>query len=183
MKTLEDREQFIKLRAEGRSYAYIMKELGIAKATCSNWENEYKEQINELKADRMRELYNSYYMTKEARIKRLGETLNKINETLEHIDFESIQPDKLLDYKLKYTDALKDEYIEPMPEQEAFKKDFTAKDILNSIGDLLTRLKNGTVSPEQAGKESMILANLLKAFENVELADKIRVLEGVIGSK
>lgn len=181
MKTLEDREQFIKLRAEGRSYSYITKTLGIAKATCSNWESEYKDQIAELKADRIQELYNSYYMTKEARIKKLGETLNKINTTLEGVDFDTIQPDKLLDYKLKYTDALKSEYIDTP--QEALKEDFTAQDILNSLGDLLRRLKQGVITPEQASKECMIFTNLIKAFENVELADKIKALEKIVGGR
>lgn len=181
MKTIEDREQFIKLRAEGRSYSYIMKEVGIAKATCSNWESEYKDQIAELKADRMQELYNSYYMTKEARIKKLGETLNKINATLETTDFENIQPDKLLDFKLKYTEALKSEFIDTT--HNALKEDFKAQDILNSLGDLLTRLKQGAITPEQAGKECMIFNNILKAYENVELADKIKILEKIVGGR
>ena len=181
MKTLEDREQFIKLRAEGRSYSYIMKELGIAKATCSNWEAEYKDQITALKEDRMQELYNSYYMTKEARIKKLGETLNKINATLEATDFNNIQPDKLLDFKLKYTDALKSEFIDTT--HTALKEDFTAQDILNSLGDLLTRLKQGAITPEQASKECMIYNNLIKAYENVELADKIKILEKIVGGR
>lgn len=181
MKTLEDREQFIRLRAEGKSYAQIMKELGIAKATCSSWEAEYKDQIAQLKSDRMQELYNSYYMTKEARIKKLGDTLNKINTTLEDMDLSTVAPEKLLDYKLKYTDALKSEYIDTT--QEALKEDFTAQDILNSLGNLLTRLKSGAITPEQASKECMIFGNLIKAFENVELADKIKMLEGIVGSK
>lgn len=181
MKPLEDREQFIRLRAEGKSYAQIMKELGIAKATCSSWEAEYKDKINELKADRMQELYNSYYMTKEARIKKLGDTLNKINDALAGADFSTVAPEKLLDYKLKYTEALKSEYIDS--EQEAIKEDFTAKDILNSLGNLLTRLKSGAITPEQASKECMIFNNLIKAYENVELADKIKMLEGIVGSK
>lgn len=179
MKPLEDKEDFIRLRAEGRSYSYITKEIGIAKATCSSWEKDFKREIEQRKADRIQELYNSYYMTKEARIKKLGETLNKINTALEEIDFSQIAPEKLLDYKLKYTEALKEEYIEPS--QIKLDGDFTAKDILTGIGDLLTRLQAGTVTPEQATKESAVYTNLLKAYENVELANKIELLESVIG--
>lgn len=181
MKNLEDREKFIQLRAEGKSYRQIQEVLGIALATCSSWEAEYKDKINELKGDRMQELYNSYYMTKEARIQKLGDTLNKINDALEGADLSTVAPEKLLDYKLKYVEALKGEYIDTT--HKALEGDFTAKDILNSIGDLLTRLKTGAVTPEQASRESAIFSNLLKAYENVELADKIKVLEGIIGSK
>lgn len=181
MKNLEDRENFIRLRAEGKSYRQIQKELGIALATCNSWEQEYKDKIAELKGDRMQELYNTYYMTKEARIKKLGDTLNKINEALEGADLSTVSPEKLLDYKLKYVDALKGEYVDTS--HNALEGDFTAKDILNSIGDLLTRLKTGAVTPEQASRESAIFANLLKAYENVELSDKIKMLEGIIGSK
>lgn len=181
MKSLEDRENFIRLRAEGKSYTQIMKELGIAKATCCSWEAEYKEQINLLKGDRMQELYNSYFMTKEARIKKLGETLNRINETLEKADLTTVAPEKLLDYKLKYMEALKNEYIDTT--QDALEEDFTSQDILNNLAGLLRRLKSGAITPEQATKECMIFNNIIKAFESVEMEDRIKVLEQAIGSR
>ena len=180
-RTLEDKQEFIKLRAEGLSYRQIYKETGLAKATCASWEKELKAEIEQLKADKMQELYKSYHMTREARIKRLGETLSKINDALEAIDLTTVAPDKLLDYKLKYTEALKNEFIEPSTNR--LEGDFTAKDILGAIGDLLNRIKAGTVTPEQATKESQVYSNLLKAYENVELAEKISLLEGIIGGR
>ena len=135
----------------------------------------------ELYQRKMQELYKSYHMTREARIKRLGETLSKINDALEAIDLTTVAPDKLLDYKLKYTEALKNEFIEPSTNR--LEGDFTAKDILGAIGDLLNRIKAGTVTPEQATKESQVYSNLLKAYENVELAEKISLLEGIIGGR
>lgn len=181
MKTLDDKENFIRLRAEGKSYRQIMDELGIAKATCSNWEKEYKNRIQELKADRIEELYNAYFMTKEARIKKIGDTLNQINTALEKADLSTVAPEKLLDYKLKYTEALKNEYIDTS--HNALEEDFTAKDILNAMGDLLNRLKNGTITPEQATKEGYLITHLIKAFENVELSNRLALLENVIGGR
>lgn len=181
MRTLEDKQEFIKLRAEGLSYRQITKETGLAKDTCRRYEKEFREEINQLKADKMQELYKSYHMTKEARIKKLGETLSKINSALDEVDLSTIAPDKLLDYKLKYMEALKSEYTEPS--QNRLEGEFDAKDILNSIGDLLNRIQAGTVTPEQASKEMQAYSNLLKAYENVELADKIRMLEGIIGGR
>jgi len=109
MKTTDTKNQFITMRAEGKSYSAIAETLHISKGTCTAWERELQEQITLLKQEQLDELYNSYYMTKEARIKRLGETLNRINDTLSNADLSKLSPDKLLDFKLKYTEALKEE--------------------------------------------------------------------------
>mgnify|MGYP000052188596 CR=1 FL=1 len=72
MKTAETKQEFIKLRAEGLSYRKIQDRIGVSKSTCQKWEQAYKREIAELKADSMSELYNAYGMTKEARIKKNG---------------------------------------------------------------------------------------------------------------
>lgn len=64
---LEKKSEFILQRAEGLSYDKISKELGISKSTCSNWEKELKEEINNLKSQQLNDLYERYYMTREAR--------------------------------------------------------------------------------------------------------------------
>jgi len=179
MKTADEKEQFIKLRAEGKSYAQIQKELGIAKGTCISWEKNFKQEIQELKTDRLNELYSTYFMTKEARIEKLGDTLKKINAAIEKVDLSAVAPEKLLDYKLKYIEALKDEYIEA-PTAQLIKEGFTAKEILEGLGGLLNRIQSGTVSLEQVSKENTVYSNLLKAYEDVELADKIKALEAIL---
>lgn len=179
MRSQEDKDKFISMRVEGKSYSQIQATLGIAKATCTNWENEFKQVISTLKADRLEELYNSYFMTKEARIKDLGETLSKINNALKDADLSQVAPEKLLDYKLKYTEALKNEYISTATEE--LQENFEAKDILKGIANLLYRVKAGMVTQEQANKEAIVYRQLLQAYENTELANKIKLLEGVIG--
>jgi len=67
------------LRAEGKSYSAIAEQLHISKSTCTAWERELKDNIAELKQEQLEELYNSYFMTKEARIRKLGDTLENIN--------------------------------------------------------------------------------------------------------
>ena len=74
MKPQEQKTEFIRLRAEGRSYSYIADTLHISKSTCSSWERELQDAIAELKQEQLNELYSSYAMTKEARVKKLGET-------------------------------------------------------------------------------------------------------------
>lgn len=179
MKPQEQRVNFIKLRAEGKSYHTISKKLNISKDTCSRWEQELKEQISELKAEQLQELYDSYYMVREARISQLGDTLNNINEALSKKELEELSPDKLLDFKLKYMETLKGEYIE-LNNITPIKPDYDAKDILNTLGEVLNGLRDGSISPEQATRESQLIGNILKAYDMVELKNRLDAIEAVI---
>ena len=60
MRSIEDKEKFIIGRAEGKSFPVLNKELGLAVATCSQWEKEFKTKINELKKLRLDDLYKEY---------------------------------------------------------------------------------------------------------------------------
>lgn len=182
MKPQETKAEFIRLRAGGHSYSYIANTLHISKSTCSDWERELQDTISELKQEQLNELYNAYAMTKEARIKNLGEALNRINTTLDNVDISEIPPEKLLDLKLKYTEALKGEYrgdVQPY----LFSEKVEPKDIVTALGDLLNRVRAGAVTTEQARQESTVLANLLKAYDIVEVKAKLDALEAIIGGR
>lgn len=180
MKPQEQKNEFIRLRAEGRSYSYIADTLHISKSTCTAWERELQNAISELKQEQLNELYNSYAMTKEARIKNLGSTLDNINTALSGADLSQIPPEKLLDYKLKYTEALKSEYTGSGKAYQLNKNDIEAKDIVQAYGDLLDRVRAGEVSTEQASRESAVLANLLKAYDLVEVKAKLDALGAIL---
>lgn len=182
MKPSDTKAEFIRRRAEGKSYSVISKELEIAKDTCSKWEKELKDEIARLKGEQLAELYDSYYMTREARIKKLGDTLDNINTALATSDLAQLPPDKLLDFKLKYTEALKAEYI-PTGQPHTLPAEFGADDILAALGDLLNRLRSGELTDGQASRESMVLSNLLRAYDAVELKTKLEALEAVIQSR
>ncbi len=182
MKPQETKTEFIRLRAEGRSYSYIADKLHISKSTCSSWEAELKGAIAELKQEQLSELYSSYAMTKEARIKKLGDTLESINTALDGADLTEIPPEKLLDFKLKYTEALKGEYTgSGTPYQ--FTDRLDPKEIVIALGDLLNRVRAGEVTAEQANRESTVIANLLKAYDTVEVKAKLDALEAIIGGR
>lgn len=182
LKPQETKTEFIRLRAEGKSYSYIAETLHISKATCCSWEKELKDTINELKQEQLNELYETYYMTKEARVKKLGETLNGINEALDSVDLLVIPAEKLLEYKLKYTEALKGEYTgSGTPYQ--FTDRLDPKEIIVALGDLLNRIRAGEVTAEQANRESTVIANLLKAYDTVEVKAKLDALEAIIGGR
>lgn len=179
MKPQELKQKFIELRAEGYSFSHIQEELGIAKATCSKWEHDLTEEIATLKRDSLTALYDSYHMTKEARIKKLGDTLSKIDTALESADLSEVPPEKLLDYKLKYEEALRKEYT---PAGKPLGNEINQHTILTAMGDLLDRVRAGEVTPEQATRESTVLANLLKAYDTVEVKAKLDELASIVGS-
>lgn len=181
MKPAELKKEYVRLRAEGKSYSYICEQLHISKSTCTKWERGLASQIDELKRAELAELCESYSMTKEARIRRLGDTLEKINAALEQADFTAVDPAKLLDFKLKYTEALKGEYIGTKPALELDSVD--AKGIVTALADLLNRVRAGDITTEQAQKESGILAQLLKAYDTVEVKAKLDELEAIIGGR
>lgn len=181
MKPAELKKEYVRLRAERQSYSSICEQLHISKSTCTKWEKALAAQIDELKRAELAELCESYSMTKEARIRRLGDTLEKINAALEQADFSTVDPAKLLDFKLKYTEALKGEYIGTMPAMELDAID--AKSIVTALADLLNRVRAGEVTTEQAQKESGILAQLLKAYDTVEVKAKLDELEAIIGGR
>ncbi len=182
MKPNELKQQFIEARADGKSYSTIASELHISKSTCTAWERELKDQIDALKKEQLNALCVSYGMTKEARIKRLGDTLESINTALEEADFSTIAPEKLLDFKLKYTEALKEEYVSTGKAYQ-MSQNIDAKEIVTALGDLLNRVRAGEVTAEQAGKESIILSNLLKAYDIVEIKAKLDELGAIVGGR
>lgn len=182
MKPNQQKIKFIELRAEGKSYAFISKELQISKATCSSWEKELTEEISRLKAEELTGLYDAYHMTREARIKKIGGTLARINEALDNADLSELPAEKLLEFKLKYEEALKAEYI-PVMQATPLKENYTEHDILNALGNLLHRVQSGTTPREQASNELAVFNNILKAYENVEIKAKMDALEALIGER
>jgi len=170
------------LRAEGKSYTAISKELNISKATCTAWEKELKAEIAEKKKEQLEEMYEAYYMTREARITKLGQTLESIEDALSEVDFTQVSPEKLLDYKLKYMEALKQEFIDTTP-AIPLEDSFNPRDIIVVLADLLKRIRNRETNLDQATRETMVIANILKAYETVELKAKLETIEGIVGGR
>jgi len=182
VKPNDQKNEFIRLRAEGKSYTAIGKELSIIKATCTAWDRELKAEIAEKKKEQLEEMYQAYYMTREARITKLGQTLESIEDALSDADLSQVSPEKLLDYKLKYMEALKQEFIDTTP---AIPLDdtFNPRDIIVVLADLLKRIRNREINLDQASRETMVITNILKAYETVELKAKLEALEDLVGGR
>ncbi len=172
------KQKFITLRAENKSYTQIMEALQICKSSCIKLNAELRAEIAAQRADQLQDLYDQYQMTKEARIKKLGSTLQQIDAALEEINFAGIAPDKLLDYKLKYERALKDEYTDPPASRSI--TEITPEGIAELQMDLLTRIKLGTTSGPQAALEIDVINGLQKSYEDITLSEKVEILKALL---
>lgn len=152
MKSKETKEQFIKLRVDGLSYAKIGEKLNISKSTCSSWEKELADKITEMKQERLQELYDEYGMAKEARIRQLGTVLQKIDKAIEETDFSEMTPAQLLDARMKYQKALNEEYVP----NKVVSPDVSMAELQSRLLTLANQAKNNELN-EQSAKELQAL--------------------------
>ena len=159
MKQQEHKTDFIRLRAEGRSLRAISAELGVSKSTLSEWDKALSAEISQLRRENLEELYTAYGMAKEARIKRLGETLSRIDTALDAVDLSALPPEKLLDFKLKYQTALRDEYTAPAADVSG-----DAENTLEALKDLYNRTASGEISLDRAKTEAALIDKVVGGY-------------------
>lgn len=160
MNATEKKEQYIILRAEGLSYSKIAAQLSISKSTCSKWETEFSENIKQAKEDRLKDLYTLYRLGKEEHIKKLGETLERIDTALDQKDLTEIPADKLLKLKLEYEEKLQQQYTEPV--EKSFSE-YSTEEMLENVAALYERLKAGEITTTQAKTELAALDSVRRA--------------------
>jgi len=114
METVKVKQRFIELRAKGYSYEKIAKEMGKAKQTLIDWGTELQEEIANLKAMELEELYTKYFLLKENRLQTFGELLEKIKKEALSRELSSLPTDKLLELLLKYENHINTELVEPV---------------------------------------------------------------------
>lgn len=182
MKPQETRLEFVRLRAEGQSYDKIAEALHISKATCTAWERELKADIARLQQEGLNELYTSYGMAKEARIRRIGDTLQRIDTALEEADLTTVAPERLLDFKLKYTQALREEFtgLTPPPAMEAGG---TPEEVQAAFTDIYTRVRRGDITADQAAQEAKTLSAILTAYQAVETKERVDAIDAIINGR
>lgn len=173
----EQKHRFIELRAAGHSYASISATLGIGKSTCIDWNRELEAEIMQQKAEQLQELQTTFGMAKEARIKRLGTSLAKIDEALEKADLTTADPIKLLEVKLKYAEALKDEAVTPPAQPMELN---TSEDCQKQLASLLARVQSGELTDQQAAKELAIIAKIHDTFVTSRLKDQLEALNAML---
>ena len=173
MLTTEIKQQFILLRAENKSYSQIIEALHISKSSCIKLSKKLNSEIAQAKADRLQSLYNDYFMTKEARIQHLGETLKNIDKALEKADLSSLSPKDLLEYKLKYSQALKEEYIPVIMDQPIEDNETGYTEILRALlARSRTAIDLGGLSTTELSKELLLIEKIHKAEQETASPEK-----------
>ena len=162
MKDLNKRLEFVELRAQGLSLRKTAEEVGISGKTCERWNRELTDQINARKSELSSEIVEVYEVTREARIKRLSDTLEKLYTNLGNADFSNMPPDKLLKYTLAYEQQLKAEQSEWLPEYDLGT--LRQKDILLVCAQIFAAQADGEISATVA---TGLLKSLSKLAEAV----------------
>ncbi len=130
---VELKEDFIRLRAQGLSYAKIAERLGVAKSTLANWNADLEAEIASARAMELEALQEEYFLLKEKRISLLGEQLRRLRDELETRDLSEVATEKLLELQLRYYTSLKEEFVEARPLSEA--EQARLKDLQASVRD------------------------------------------------
>ncbi len=113
-KTLDEKQQFIELRAKGYSFDKIAGELNISKPTLIDWsrDDDVSNDILNLKALAIDELQEKYLMTKSHRISTFGEVLARAKDELSKRDLSLLPTDKLINLTIKLSDTLRQDETE-----------------------------------------------------------------------
>lgn len=109
MKSLDIKEQFVELRAEGKSYDVIAETLNVSKQTLITWSKDLSEEINNMKAVAIDTIQEKYLANKQSRVAMFGGMLKKIREELEKRDLTQIPTNQLAEMLFKFSNCLKQE--------------------------------------------------------------------------
>jgi len=99
-KTLEDKQQFIDLRAKGYSYAKIAKQINVSKPTLIQWSQEDAtfRYINNLRALYLDKLQEKYAISKQHRIEAFSALLERVKTELATRVYRNYQPNDWCHY-------------------------------------------------------------------------------------
>ncbi|MDD3095060.1 MAG: hypothetical protein PHD63_02335 [Candidatus Marinimicrobia bacterium] len=113
MKNANEKERFVELRAEGRSYADIAVALKISKPTLIAWGKDLQKEISNARTLRMDELFEKYAVAKSKRVEVFGERLEAIMDELKRRNLGDVPTTTLFKMALEYGHTLKNEW-EPL---------------------------------------------------------------------
>lgn len=101
MKSLEKKQEFIKLRGFGESFDSISGKIGISKQTLLVWSKKYSQELSEVKLKVLDNVIEEYDLAKAGRLKIIARELHRLDVELTKRDLASIPTSKLLQIKLK----------------------------------------------------------------------------------
>jgi transcriptional regulator with XRE-family HTH domain len=101
VKDLETKEKFLELRAQGKSLRVIEKEIGTSRRTLAQWESEYKEKLENLKAIELEAVQERYRLTAKDKLEQYCAELQRVTEELQRRDLTDVPTPKLYDIMMK----------------------------------------------------------------------------------
>lgn len=127
---IDQKEQFIELRAKGVSYDEISKGIGVSKPTLIKWGRDLQLEISNRYALELELLQEKFYVSKKKRIELFGEQLVRLIEELANRDLSEIPTEKLYDMTMKTAASLKQEETQITLKEVGSMED-TLDDLLN----------------------------------------------------
>ncbi|MFJ7941555.1 hypothetical protein ACIQYG_24200 [Peribacillus sp. NPDC096622] len=106
---LDQKDQFIGLRAKEVPYEQIALQLGVSKPTLIKWGKDMEIEISNRRALELEALQDKYYVSKKKRVEFFGEQLNRLYAELQERDLSEIPTERLFDLTMKTMASLKQE--------------------------------------------------------------------------
>jgi len=110
MKTVEEKQQFIQLRARGFSFEKIAEKLEVSVPTLLKWSGEFYEEVQEAQFHEQENLLNQYSVMRRNRFevysRLLSEALQELKNRAEQNKLERMDTEKLLNLALKIEERL-----------------------------------------------------------------------------
>ena len=105
----ELKERLIELRAAGHSYEAIAAQLDVSKPTLIEWVGELTLEIQNARAIRLDELYETFAIAKVKRVEAFGKRLQSIPVELDKRKLKDVPTATLLTLALKYIESAREE--------------------------------------------------------------------------
>lgn len=100
-------EEFLRLRAEGRSYAKIGRVLSVSVTTLKKWGSRHLVEIAEMRAAHLSSFVKGFLMEVEERIVLRAEQISRIRDELADRDLAKVSTEQLLRLELRYLESVR----------------------------------------------------------------------------
>ena len=174
MKRTEDKNTYIKARAEGHSIRKASEIAGINRGTGYKWEKSLYSLIAEERAEVMEDLKNKYSMTKAGRLEAVGKLLERLQSAVDGIEIDKMPSDKVISLYLR---TLKEASREAVPIGSGETDPTHFEDL---ISELLIRVTSGELLPDQAYAETRAVIAAAHIHETTTLQKKVEELANVL---